>query len=328
LQRSDAIMFIREMSQNELDQVPAQWGRLDVSNFNGILMVVGAMDTGKTTFVKYLVNQFNQKYPEIACIDGDPGQSRLGPPSTITLNVYKREDPSGTPAYVRRRFIGSVSPSGHQLQVLTGSFRLLDKACATGANVVIFDTSGWIDMSSGGAYLKLSKIDLMRPKTLFVLQRNAELESWLLPLRKSSRVNILDMACIPEKFRRNVDIRRSCRIDGFKRYFAHAHVIEVDFSNFAVFPSVAFTVHQLVSFEDKDGFTSSLGIILSADSYMQRFKIYSPISENNMRAVEAITMGDLILDPQTFRHHIRERTSSQNILSFMRRLWGGPACYQ
>lgn len=202
-----------------------------------------------------------------------------------------------------------------------GSFRLLEKARELGAGVIIFDTSGWVDIKTGGANLKLSKIDLIRPQTLFVLQRNRELESWLLPLRKSSRINIVDIVCVSEDFRRNFNVRRSYRIDRFRQYFALADIVEVNCSSVAVFPSSIFKRHQLVSFEDKEGFTLSLGIVLAADTKSPKVNFYSPITQIELSVVCSITIGDLVIDPKTFNHGIIEDRSAQTILKLIRKLW-------
>lgn len=290
------------MKEVDAENIPGQWSRLDLSNLKGLQMVVGAPDSGKTTFTKFLCRCSVKNNLITACIDADPGQSRLGPPATMTLKMLNSSNVSGNPKGTWRWFVGSVSPSGHMLQVLTGSYRLLEKARELGAAVVIFDTCGLVDLQKGGGRLKLSKINLLKPQKVFALQRNRELESWLNPLRRSLRVFIEDVECISEKFQRNIDMRTEYRMNRYKQYFSHAKVLELDLNTLAVFFSSNLKPHMLISLEDKNGFTLSLGITIAVEE--KNVKVYTPIPENDFISVKSITIGDLMIDPQTFTHQI------------------------
>ena len=45
----------------------------------GIVMVIGASDTGKSTLVSYLARELYSKGNNVCIIDGDVGQSIIGP---------------------------------------------------------------------------------------------------------------------------------------------------------------------------------------------------------------------------------------------------------
>jgi len=47
-------------------------------------------------------------------------------------------------------FVGSITPQGHMLPVLVGAARLAKAAVEYGAEVVVYDTSGLVDVSRGG----------------------------------------------------------------------------------------------------------------------------------------------------------------------------------
>jgi polynucleotide 5'-hydroxyl-kinase GRC3/NOL9 len=188
------------------------------------------------------------------------------------------------------------------LQVLTGCHRLSEKAYEMGAKVILLDTSGLVDEQKGGGRLKLAKIGILKPKTVFALQRGRELEPWLTPLRTSGRVIVTDVACIHEKFRRSLEIRTAYRINSFKRYFTRAKTIEIDLTAIGVFHMPEPGIGTLVSFDDIDGFLLSLGIISSMDGY--KAQIFAPISEKDLALVRSITTGNLIVDPESFEHRI------------------------
>jgi polynucleotide 5'-hydroxyl-kinase GRC3/NOL9 len=99
---------------------------------------------GKSTFARYLYQRLVIEGKQAAYLDGDPGQSLLGPPTTLTLALGELGEPGkhGFPpsGEVRRWFIGSVSPSGHMLPLLVGAARLVRAAFALGGGRV-YDTS-------------------------------------------------------------------------------------------------------------------------------------------------------------------------------------------
>jgi len=116
--------------QADLD-IPYDWNKIDLEALNGVLLVVGASDTGKTTFVRYLFQSLNSLGRRCALLDGDPGQSWLGPPTTLTLaySVKLRENYQEA-NLVRHYFVGSTTPHGHcdRCQPSTGARHVANPA--------------------------------------------------------------------------------------------------------------------------------------------------------------------------------------------------------
>ncbi|MDH7500916.1 MAG: Clp1/GlmU family protein, partial [candidate division NC10 bacterium] len=83
------------MSQIEID-IPRPWQELNL-DLRGLLMVVGKADVGKTTFARYLYERLSEHSRKVAYLDGDPGQSTLGPPCTLTLALAREGDQSFPP---------------------------------------------------------------------------------------------------------------------------------------------------------------------------------------------------------------------------------------
>jgi polynucleotide 5'-hydroxyl-kinase GRC3/NOL9 len=48
-----------------------------------IAMVLGKVDSGKTSFYTYLINRLMSEKQKVAILDGDLGQSDIGPPCTV-----------------------------------------------------------------------------------------------------------------------------------------------------------------------------------------------------------------------------------------------------
>ena len=112
--------------------IPDSWKKLDPKKLAGLTLIIGAPDTGKSTLARYLYDLLNQHSAPVAFVDGDPGQSVLGPPTTMTLGM-NMEKIVFSPKIIFRYFVSAVSPIGHMLDVLTGAARLIEKANLLGA---------------------------------------------------------------------------------------------------------------------------------------------------------------------------------------------------
>jgi polynucleotide 5'-hydroxyl-kinase GRC3/NOL9 len=278
--------------------IPRAWSHLELAHLRGTLMVIGAPDTGKSTFAQYLYRQLCAESCCVAYLDGDPGQSTLGPPATMSLAIGTSGDAAFPPqGRTWRSFVGAVTPRGHMLPVLVGAARLVQAAQAYGADTFIYDTSGLVSPTEGGLNLKLSKIDLLRPSVVFAIQREQELEPLLTPLRHR-RVRVVDLRPSPSIQPRNTLTRQAYRAWQFARYFCAARPLTVDWERLAVVPSPGFVFHRLAALEDADGFTLGLGIVQVADWRKKQVELLTPKS---LDGVNTLRLGDLTLDPQTFR---------------------------
>jgi polynucleotide 5'-hydroxyl-kinase GRC3/NOL9 len=281
-------------------QVPRAWEQLALDRLRGTLMVIGGTDVGKSTFARYVYRRLCAQGRRVAYLDGDPGQSTLGPPATMTLALDTGREASFPPAgRVWRWFVGAVSPRGHMLPLVVGAARLAQAAYGAGADGVVYDTTGLINPQHGGIALKLAKMDLLHPAAVFAIQRAYELESFLVALRRSRRVRVIDLRPCPAVQRRDVPTRQEHRAAQFARYFAGARSLAVNWERLAVLPSLRFAVDRLLALEDTQGFTRGLGIVQGHDARKRQVVLYTPLA--SLDRVDVLRMGDVLVDPQTFQ---------------------------
>jgi polynucleotide 5'-hydroxyl-kinase GRC3/NOL9 len=285
--------------------IPESWRQIDIERLQGSLLVVGAPDTGKTTFARDLIGRLLAFGRRAAYIDGDPGQNQLGPPSTMTLvfPAGKHGRISGEAAIPAGKrwlsFVGSTTPVGHMLPLLTGAALLERTARESGAQALIFDSDGLVDPSAGGLALKLALIDLLRPAVVFAIQRERELEALLMPLRLTQRTRLVELRPSPAVRSRSRAARRAHRTAQFSAYFQTARLLRLNWSTIAVLPYPRFSLHRLVALEDSSGFTLALGIVKGIDRQAQQVTLFTPLS--SPEAVDTLRLGNLSLDVDTFR---------------------------
>ncbi|RME89095.1 MAG: hypothetical protein D6770_05400 [Anaerolineae bacterium] len=276
-------------------QPTPEWDAIPLADLRGVVMIVGAPDTGKSTFARYLYARLREAGKRPAFLDGDPGQASLGPPTTLTLALGELTSPSRT----RRTFIGDVSPRGHMLPMLVGVHRLAEAAREAGAEVVVYDTDGLVSPAQGGLALKHALVDLLRPSLVIGIQAEDELEPLLLPLRRSRRTRVRTLRPSPLVQKRDFATRRQNRLDRYAAYFATVHPLELSWREMPVFPWPRFALHGLLAFEDAEGFTRALGIVQEIHRETMRLRVLTPLP--SLEGVDALHLGDLALDPQTFR---------------------------
>ncbi len=123
------------------------------------VMVVGPVDSGKTSFSAVLANRSLRRGLPPAIVDADVGQADIGPPGFVALGL-----PDSWVMWLRRvepvsmRFVGSIEPGPVAGRLLSGVHSLVLEARARGAGVVVVDTDGWV---SGWAALEV-KVDMAR----------------------------------------------------------------------------------------------------------------------------------------------------------------------
>jgi polynucleotide 5'-hydroxyl-kinase GRC3/NOL9 len=197
------------------------------------ILLLGATDTGKSTFLTWLANtlQLQTQGQRIAIVDADVGQSSLGPPTTIGLGLVAQPFQSLqelSPAALY--FVGSTSPRGHFLPVVVGTKRMVDRAQRMEAAQVIVDTCGFIG-ADGGQALKHYQIDLLKPDVVVCLQRASECERILLAFRYCQRPRILRLRVSHACRRRDMEERRLYRERSLREYFAKPKIVTLSWDD-------------------------------------------------------------------------------------------------
>jgi len=164
-----------------LDRLPA--GR------PGVVMLLGAADTGKSTYAREMAAGARQAGMRVAYVDSDVAMSTVAPPACVGLKYLRGDGDFQRPIEADEiRFVGSTSPKHLVLQLVVATARLVEVARAS-ADVVIVDTTGVV---SGvvGETLKYHKMELCRPDVVVGLQRGGELEPLIGMLRRFFPVEI------------------------------------------------------------------------------------------------------------------------------------------
>ncbi|MEM4475484.1 MAG: Clp1/GlmU family protein [Fervidicoccaceae archaeon] len=230
---SEAEVEVRggSMSKCESSTVPPEWRSFIeelASEKRGLTLLVGPVDSGKTFLATYAANKLMGYSIRVSVIDGDVGQSSIGPPTTVGLGVLESqvaflEEVEPSAMY----FVGSTSPAGHLLPTLVG-IAMLREIGSSLSDSVLVDTPGLVFGGPARA-LHYHLAESLRPTRVALLQHSRELEH-LAKLLKSVGVDVLALPASPYARRRSREERRVLRERAFFNYFARrgARELRVD----------------------------------------------------------------------------------------------------
>src|SRR5205807_2346834 len=144
----------------------------------------------------------------------------VGPPTTVGLRMIGAEadlEPDALSRADALAFVGSTTPQGNLLPLVTGATRPQALAAERGADFVIVDTSGLV---SGvyGQLLGYHEVEMLEPDLVIGLQRGEELEPLLGIVRRFFATEVVSLGVHPQVVPTSVEQRAANREDAMARY--------------------------------------------------------------------------------------------------------------
>jgi polynucleotide 5'-hydroxyl-kinase GRC3/NOL9 len=221
------LMLGEGASVNEVDEgtVPSSWddAAKEIFSLNKpvTVMVVGSMDSGKTSFCTFLANKAVMKNWRTSIIDADLGQSDVGPPSTVGFNFVT--EPVKDLFEIDAQdavFVGSTSPSGAINKVIEGLTQLKDRVMAAAVDFLVINTDGWVDGEEAAAY-KTRLAEKVDPSAVVGMQRGNELTP-ILDALHGIKVFVIDSPQLIQP--RSREKRKLLRELSYKKYLKRAKI--------------------------------------------------------------------------------------------------------
>lgn len=261
------------------------------------VMMIGAMDTGKSTVGKRIAARALEMGRKVAYVDADVGNSMIGPPTCAALAVLEKPEDLHDLRYADRlHFVGSVVPDRLVLQHVVATASLAEHGRRS-ADMVVVDTTGAIS-GVAGETLKYHKVELIRPDLVVALQRGGELEPVIGMLRRFLAPEVVTIPADPGVTPVGPDQRAAQRAASFAAAF------QPPLDRWRVRPTVfaptlppgldlARLDGVLVGVQDGDGHCLGLGRLEYDDGNLK-------VVTRSGEGMQGLRLGSLRIDLETF----------------------------
>lgn len=268
-----------------------------LADVTGVVMLIGASETGKTTLAKLLVLDAIDAGRSVAYVDGDVASTVAGPPGCVGLKyVESAADLDSRVPSAEMRFVGSISPQGVVLPHVVAVASLVDIARPR-ADVVILDTSSVVG-GVVGQTLKYHLWELAQPALGVALQRGEELEPIIGMLRRFLSAKIATVEPPSDTPPPSPTERHAKQADAFRDAMAAPlQRWRVQTTVFAPTLPEEFDLDRLdgmlVGVQDDQGRCLGLGVVESAGGVLR-------VATHHGEAMRGLRLGSLRVDLETF----------------------------
>lgn len=234
-------------------------------------IVIGDIDTGKSTFCTYLANLTVGSGIDIWVLDADIGQSDLGPPTTISLGLANEYLTNLSSIKADRMFfVGYTSPSSVTEKVIFGIRKLASHASPP---PVVINTDGWVAGDQATSY-KVNMINELSPDIVVGIERVHKIDA-ILDSVKAMSIRIQPPDFIKPRSREQ---RKRLRESSYRRFLTAAKTVTLPVDMVKIASGARPQDHEnlIVGLLDYDGFLLSIGILKEIDAKRRLAKIYSP----------------------------------------------------
>ncbi|NWG11658.1 hypothetical protein HXY33_07965 [Candidatus Bathyarchaeota archaeon] len=215
-----------EIEETDGSTIPPSWTKAfeelqEIQSKPVVALVLGTADSGKTSFCTYMINKLINKKKKAAILDGDLGQSDIGPPCTVAYALVTKPLTDLFNLEAKNAFfVGITSPSTAIDKVIEGLTTLKKEVLNNNPDYVIINTDGWTEGEEATNY-KIRLVKELNPETIFCLHQKDELTTVLDSLKDFKVIMVEFPSTIKQRSREK---RRSLRELGYIKYLRNAKV--------------------------------------------------------------------------------------------------------
>jgi len=245
-----------------------------------IAMVMGKADSGKTSFCTHLINHLVSEKQKVAIIDGDLGQSDIGPPCTvayafITKPLTELYELKAENAF----FVGVTSPSEALSKTIEGLALMKAEILDRTVDFVVVNTDGWVEGEEAVKY-KSQLAEKLEPDMVLCIQQKDELEPLFAALK--FRKIVVDSSSVAKQ--RSREKRKNLREMSYAKYLTGAKVKSLPLNQLTLEEKTASPIRQgeegglLLGLYDAQRKILGIGILREVDSVRKTLKVLTSVS--------------------------------------------------
>lgn len=274
--------------------IPPSWTEalkevLETRERPALIMVMGNVDSGKSSFCTYIVNKLLNEKHKVAVLDGDLGQSDIGPPCSVAYNFVAKPVTDLFNLEARNAFfVGVTSPSPAIDKVIEGLVLLKREILDGNPDFVVVNTDGWIEGEDAVNY-KIRLVNELTPNLVLCIKQGDELTPLINTLEKTRKLVVESPSAIKQRSREK---RKSLRELGYIKYLKNAKVQSIPLNWVNVEGSELLNISKISEKSKRAGIIYDLLGIKPLHLVELKDKVYVVIgkgrrvSDENIRRVE------------------------------------------
>jgi polynucleotide 5'-kinase involved in rRNA processing len=262
-----------------------------------VVLVMGSVDTGKTSLSKMLLADAVAGGRTAAYVDADVASPTVGPAACVGMRlVTSRSDLDDLATPDALRFVGSTEPNGVVLPHVVAVTSLTTKA-RTEADLVVIDASSVVD-GVVGQTLKYHLAEMIEPDLVIAMQHGSELDPAIAMLRRFFSVRIAEVPPLLDIIPSSPVERAQKRASSFHRELGdNPPRWRVQTTVFAPTLPAGFDVSRLdgmlVGVQDEHGACLGLGVLEHVDGTVK-------VATRHGDTMRGLRLGSIRVDLGTF----------------------------
>jgi polynucleotide 5'-hydroxyl-kinase GRC3/NOL9 len=226
--------------------IPESWNKpieaiLNSKNKPVVILILGKIDSGKSSYCTYLVNKLVNEKCRVAVLDGDLGQSDIGPSGTIGYAVTSKPITELHNLKLENAFfVGVTSPILGIREVIEGLDAMLAQILKETIDFVVVNTDGWVAGDVAIRY-KTELIREIKPDFIIGVPQRNELDQLIANIEKTPIILVEPSSSLNP---RNPEKRKILREMTYTRYLKDAKLQCYPMSQLIIEPKTAIPKSQ------------------------------------------------------------------------------------
>jgi polynucleotide 5'-hydroxyl-kinase GRC3/NOL9 len=272
--------------------IPTSWSKpleevLGLQKRPAVVLILGAADCGKSSLCTYLLNILTDGKSKVAVLDGDLGQSDIGPSGTVGFALTSKCISDLYDLKLKNAFfVGVTSPIKAMAKVIEGLTAMKAEIFQQQADFVLVNTDGWVSGDIAVRY-KAAMIDALKPDVIVAVQMQDE----LVPLIASIETPVVVVEPSFALNQRTAEKRKILREMTYARYLKNAKLQCYPKSQVTIEPRSAIPNSQepekgiLVSLYGRGSKFLGIGVLREINPVRKVLKVQTVVSAKPLRII-------------------------------------------
>jgi polynucleotide 5'-hydroxyl-kinase GRC3/NOL9 len=273
--------------------IPQSWNKpvqaiLSAQKKPLVILILGKIDSGKSSYCTYLVNKLVGGNCRVAVLDGDLGQSDIGPSGTVGYALTSKpltelQDLKLEDAF----FVGVTSPIKAVTKTIEGLTGMKSHILERSVDFVVVNTDGWVTGDIAVNY-KTALIKELNPDLIVGLPQSNELDTLVANIEGTPIILVEPSSSLSQ---RSPEKRKRLREMTYVRYLKNANVQNYPMSHLIIEPKNSIPKRQesekgmLVGLYGSRNKFLGIGILREINSVRKALKVQTSVSATPKRIV-------------------------------------------